>query len=88
MTFFPRPPTLTPCARDSLIAHSTVSEPVVSRKTFFSGSGNKPASRSTSACADFARKAVVVQETGGGLCSDSVDHFAAAVARIGNQHTG
>ena len=47
MTFFDRPPTFTPCVRHSLIAHSTASDPVVSRKTFFSGSGMMVASRST-----------------------------------------
>ena len=46
--FLPRPPWLTPQARHSLIAHSTASEPVVSRNTFLSGSGSSPASRSTS----------------------------------------
>ena len=47
MTFFERPPAFTPWVRHSLMAHSTVSEPVVSRKTFFSGSGRIDASFST-----------------------------------------
>ena len=48
MTFFPRPPAFIPCVRHNLTAHSTVSEPVVSRKTFFNGSGINDASFSTS----------------------------------------
>ena len=47
MTFLPRPPTFTPCVRHSLMAHSTVSDPVVSKKTRLSDKGNSEASFST-----------------------------------------
>src|ERR1035437_4729616 len=47
ITFVERPPDFTQCVRHSLMAHSTASEPVVSRRTFFSGSGRMETSFST-----------------------------------------
>ena len=76
-TCFLRPPTLMPCARLSLMAHSTVSEPVVSRKTFFSGRGSKPEMRSTRPRANLAGEAVVGQQTRVGLPRDGIYHFLA-----------
>ena len=62
MTCFRGPPTFAPCVRQSLMAHSTVSDPVVSRKTFFSGSGSEADEPLHQARADLAREAVVGQQ--------------------------
>src|ERR1039458_2030826 len=79
MTFWERPPDFTPCVRHSLMAHSTASEPVVSRRTFFSGSGRMEASFSG------RREGARVR---GSLRGDGVHDLLAAVAGVGDQHAG
>ena len=73
-------------ARLSLIAHSVASEPVVSRKTFFSPSGATPASASTSVGAFLIRENVVVQQAAVHLIDDRLAHFGRAVAGVGDEH--
>ena len=70
------------------MAHSTVSEPVVSRKTFFSGSGRMADERLHQARADLAREAVIGQQLRLRLPRDRVDDLLAAVAGVGDQHAG
>ena len=61
-----------PCARASLIAHSVASEPVVSRKTFFSPSGATPARHFDQRRALFARETVIVQQAAVHLVDDGL----------------
>ena len=82
------PPMLWPWVRQSLMAHSTVSEPVVSRKTFFSGSGRIERSFSTS-----FRRGLVGETVGGeqavvDLGADRGGDARGVVAGVGDQHAG
>jgi hypothetical protein len=82
------PAAFTPWARHSLMAHSTVSEPVVSRNTFFSGSGSRSEKLLHQPRADFAGEAIVGEQAGGACAAIGVGDLLAAVAGVGDQHAG
>ncbi len=89
ITFLPCPPVRIPSVRQSLMAHSTVSDPVVSRNTFLSGAGSSGRNSRHQSGADLAREAVVGQQVRLRLTHHGIDDFfGTAVTGIGDEHPG